>query len=100
MRRSVRQLVTVLGRKRRPGDQMPGAVIGEIVKEEYRAFAQQGPGAFAKEVTVARERVVIPGMQREPRAAHRPDAVRNAVDGMCIPPDIRVVVDDEAIRAV
>ena len=43
---------------------------------------------------------MIPEMQREPRAAHRPHAGSRLVDRHRVTPEIGVVVNDEATRAV
>src|SRR5579871_6415353 len=97
---SIRKAIAILRRDRWTGDQMPRAVVDEIIEKKLRSIVQNWPCTFAQKLLIERESIVIPCVQREPRSAHRPDAPLIAVDRLRIAPEIGIVVNHEATRTV
>ena len=92
--------VPVLRGQRRTGDQVPVAIVHEVIQEEAGRIAEERPGVVPQEDGVAGEGVVIPRVKGQPRASHGPNAIGNPVDRFGVAPKVRIVVNDEPARAI
>ena len=91
----------LLGGVGRPADQPAGLrVLDEEIHEEQRGVLHDRVGPIREELTVAGVEVVVPEVVAEPGAAGDPDAVIRGVDGGGAAPEVGVVVQDPAARAV
>src|SRR4029453_17719650 len=72
----------------------------QIVEKGHCCFLHHRIGPLLQEIAVTTEVVVIPIMEAQPRAAHWPDPRAYAIDWDRVPPEVRVVMNDEAARAV
>jgi len=86
-------------RERRRADQPAGlGIFHEKIHEEKRRLLHGGISAGEK-YFVASEKIMLPQMLAEPRAAGRPDAV-NVVDGRSAAPEVGVVMHHPAATTV
>src|SRR5579862_198897 len=76
------------------------AIIDEKVEEKARSFLHDGVSLAAQESAIETILVVIPEVERQPRAAHRPDADVAIIDGGCIAPGVDIVMKHEAAGTV
>src|SRR5262245_42200050 len=79
---------------------MTPSIVNQIVEQEFRSLFHDRVRALRKKITIAREVVVIPQMQAQPCATHGPEAGMYAVNRNCIAPDVGVVMNHKAARAV
>ena len=79
---------------------MARAVVDKIVQEELRCVVQNGPGTALQETLVQVVRIMIPGIERKPCAAHWPDTPLVAIDRLGIAPQIGVVMNHKSSRAI
>ncbi len=69
-------------------------------EQKQRSFLHDGIGFAAEEGAVQAVLIVLPEMERHPRAAHRPDTAVGIVDGRGVAPGVNVVMKCKAARAV
>ena len=98
--RSIRHAIAVLRRVGRVRDQMALAVVDQEVEKKLRGFLHDGIGFARQECAIQTILIVLPEMERQPRAAHRPDADVAVIDGRGIGPGIDIVMEREAAGAV
>ena len=91
----------LLGRVRRRADQPAGLrVLTRKSTKKSARLLHHRVGALRQEIAVAGEQVVLPEVLAEPGAAGGPDAVVRVVDRRRAAPEVGVVVQHPAARAV
>ena len=95
----------VLGGEGRAGCELAVLALDQPIEAELRGRFHQRVGPRAEKLAIAGERVVLPEMLAEPRAAHLPVGpgrrpLPEVPDRRGLAPDVHVVVRDPAAASV
>src|SRR5262245_61308017 len=76
------------------------SVCNQVIQKELCGLFHQRVGAAREKLTIASEVVMLPEVQAQPGAAHRPNAGTHTVDRHGVSPNVRVVMNHKAARAI
>src|SRR5579872_4512802 len=79
---------------------MPFAIIDKVVEKKLRSLFHHRVAFAAKETAIQTIEVVLPEVQRQPRAPHWPHAYVAVIDGCSVSPGVQIVMEHKPSRSV